>query len=122
MTDVIFFMAAMLFRGFWSLDGRLKMSSSVIPVVGVMASVGNTMALINIGNGSAVDVRWELVDSGESGLISHLLPQKSWQIDNLEQQHGIMLCVTYKSLSGKTYSRTFDAAQIAVGASGTVFA
>ena len=115
--------ATMLSRGFSSLSRRLDESlrASVTPTVSVVADVENTVAIVNVGSGTAIDVVWNLSSNGESGLIPYLSPQQSWHVQLSDSERG-ELSVAYKSVSGEAYTCTFDVTQITTSESRLVLA
>lgn len=102
-----------LFRGFSGLHQRIDnaIKTASAPLIAVISDIENTAVLVNVGNGTAVDVTWSLAPSGRSSLLPYLAPHETWHIQLTSPEDKIS--VAYKAISGEPFSSTIDAAKIA---------
>jgi len=74
--------AFVLARGLSTLNHHLEnaIHKSLSPTIGIFADLENTIALVNVGGGVAINIEWSIPDSQQSGSISYLSPEQTWHV------------------------------------------
>lgn len=121
MTDLLLFLVAaalasvavVLFRGFSGLQLRFNeaIRAAHAPMIAVASDVEDMTMLANVGSGTAVDVAWSASPSGQSGSLPYLAPRQTHHFRLTPMNDRIS--ITYRALSGESFSTTIEAATIA---------
>lgn len=113
LTASVLIVAVVLSRGFSNLASRLEAASQAhaTPIVALFGDWEDTVAIVNVGDGTAIDVLWTLSSSSKSGHISYLSPRQTRHF-RPSGADGETLSVNYKSVAGEEYRSTFELAKV----------
>jgi len=109
--------AFVLTRGLSTLNHHLEnaIHQSLSPTIGIFADLENTIALVNVGGGVAINIEWSIPDSQQSGSISYLSPEQTWHVP-VRKDATERLLIRYKSLSGEEFIGDFDVSKVTASA------
>lgn len=84
---------------------------SMSPTIGIYDDIEDTIALVNVGGGVAIDIEWSTPDGQRFGSISFLSPEQTWHVC-VRKDATERLLIMYKSLSGEKFSGNFELSQV----------